>query len=313
MSRRRRSPEWIAEGQKPVAGGETVEEVRRQLSESCGRVTGCQWDSVGDHRGGESIAVLVYIYGPPACGKLTVAKQMAERSEFRVFHNHLTVEAVLPIFDRHSEAFREALTRMRMALITEAIARRVDLVFTNNNAWLGSSGRADFERFAERLRRAVRACGGETLFVQLTASPEVLRERVVNETRRPYGKLGDPERLNEYLAALDPAPLHPDDVVIETDRVSPGDAALQILARAEDLATSRRQPPLRAEVARSPAADGVADAIDMVILSAQRLGVDAGDGSANVAALVSNARRLADLVSGLGPAEISGAAAKAPG
>jgi len=33
---------------------------------------------------------LVFIYGPPAVGKLTVANALAKVTGFKVFHNHLT-------------------------------------------------------------------------------------------------------------------------------------------------------------------------------------------------------------------------------
>jgi replication-associated recombination protein RarA len=43
--------------------------------------------------------VLVYLYGPPACGKLTVAGQLAELSGCRFFHNHLMVNALLAVLE----------------------------------------------------------------------------------------------------------------------------------------------------------------------------------------------------------------------
>jgi hypothetical protein len=37
---------------------------------------------------------LLYTYGPPASGKLTVATALAELTGFSLFHNHLSVDAV---------------------------------------------------------------------------------------------------------------------------------------------------------------------------------------------------------------------------
>ncbi len=42
---------------------------------------------------------LVYLYGPPAVGKLTIATELARRTGFKVFHNHLSIDCVKPVFD----------------------------------------------------------------------------------------------------------------------------------------------------------------------------------------------------------------------
>lgn len=42
---------------------------------------------------------LIFIYGPPAVGKLSVANALAKLTGYRVFHNHLTIDLVRSIFD----------------------------------------------------------------------------------------------------------------------------------------------------------------------------------------------------------------------
>lgn len=37
---------------------------------------------------------LLFIYGPPASGKLTVAREPAALTGYRLFHNHLVVDAL---------------------------------------------------------------------------------------------------------------------------------------------------------------------------------------------------------------------------
>lgn len=49
---------------------------------------------------------LVLIYGPPAAGKLTVAKGLAHLTGYKFFHNHLTVDVVLSVFERASKPSR---------------------------------------------------------------------------------------------------------------------------------------------------------------------------------------------------------------
>lgn len=52
---------------------------------------------------------LIFLYGPPAAGKLTIARALAVITGFAVFHNHLVVDAVESIFPFGSERF----TRLR--------------------------------------------------------------------------------------------------------------------------------------------------------------------------------------------------------
>lgn len=46
----------------------------------------------------ETRATLVYLYGPPASGKLTIAGPLSELTGMPLFHNHLTVNALRPVF-----------------------------------------------------------------------------------------------------------------------------------------------------------------------------------------------------------------------
>jgi hypothetical protein len=48
---------------------------------------------------------LVFLYGPPAVGKLTVAQELAARRPFRVLHNHLTIDPVATVLPFGTDAF----------------------------------------------------------------------------------------------------------------------------------------------------------------------------------------------------------------
>ena len=37
---------------------------------------------------------LIVIYGPPAAGKLTVAKELSKLTGFKVLHNHITIDLI---------------------------------------------------------------------------------------------------------------------------------------------------------------------------------------------------------------------------
>jgi chloramphenicol 3-O-phosphotransferase len=179
---------------------------------------------------GQTTATLIYLYGPPASGKLTVATRLSELTGLPLFHNHLTVNAVLPVFAFGSPPFVEAVRAMRRGVFEAAAKAGISLIYTNNSAWSGPNPRARFEEAAEAARAIMAGHGGRTVFVRLTAPQPALEERVANESRRSHNKLVDAVRLRELLADFDASPLHPDDLVIDTGQSSPEESARIIAA-----------------------------------------------------------------------------------
>ena len=178
----------------------------------------------------QTTATLIYIYGPPASGKLTVATRLSELTGIPLFHNHLTVNAVRPIFEFGSPPFTEAVHAMRRGVFEAAARAGISLIYTNNSAWSGPDPRARFEEAAEAARQIMAGHGGRTVFARLTASQSALEERVANDSRRAHGKLVDVVRLRELLADLDASPLHSGDLVIDTGRTDPEESARTIMA-----------------------------------------------------------------------------------
>ena len=148
----------------------------------------------------QTTATLIYIYGPPASGKLTVATRLSELTGIPLFHNHLTVNAVRPVFEFGSPPFVEAVWAMRRGVFEAAAKAGISLIYTNNSAWSGPDPRARFEEAAEAARQIMAGHGGRTVFARLTASQSALEERVANDSRRAHSKLVDVVRLRELLA-----------------------------------------------------------------------------------------------------------------
>jgi hypothetical protein len=180
---------------------------------------------------------LLYIYGPPASGKLTVATVLSQLTGLPLFHNHLTVNAIKTVFTFGSDAFSQVLHRLRLDVFQTAARAGVSLIFTNNSAWSGPDGRSRFAAFAGEAKRLVHAGGGQTVFVRLTAPLPVLETRIADASRRNMSKLLDAKRLREMLTDLDLSALHPDDLEIDTSRVQPDIAAQNIV----DTLTARNQ------------------------------------------------------------------------
>lgn len=176
-------------------------------------------------------STLVYLYGPPAVGKLTVARELHARTRMPLFHNHLSVDAVRAVFDFASPPFTAVLHRLRLDVFETAARQGIDVIFTNNSVWAVPNGRTRFVEFAAEARRRVADAGGRVVFVQLTAPDHVLEARVTADSRRELGKLARTDRLRELLAQLDPSPLNADDLVIDTSALEPPAAAAAIMGR----------------------------------------------------------------------------------
>jgi hypothetical protein len=73
---------------------------------------------------------LLLLIGPPAVGKMTVGRALADRSTYRLFHNHHTIELLLDVFDYGTPAFRTLNGEFRRRVVEEAAAAGTDLVFT---------------------------------------------------------------------------------------------------------------------------------------------------------------------------------------
>jgi hypothetical protein len=74
---------------------------------------------------------LVVIFGPPAVGKMTVGMELERLTGMRLFHNHMTVDPVLPFFPFGSPAFRKLVGEFRRRIFEEVAASDLPgLIFT---------------------------------------------------------------------------------------------------------------------------------------------------------------------------------------
>jgi hypothetical protein len=73
---------------------------------------------------------LLLVIGPPAVGKMTVGRAICARSDFRLFHNHHTIEPLVEIFGFGTPPFRVLDREFRRRVIEEAAASSTRLVFT---------------------------------------------------------------------------------------------------------------------------------------------------------------------------------------
>jgi hypothetical protein len=139
---------------------------------------------------------LVFLYGPPAVGKLTIAQELAKRRPFRVLHNHVTIDAVTTVLPFGTGAFWGVVGRLRRDLVATAAREGIDLAYT----YVFAPGD---EPHVDAIATAYEEAGGTVTFVRLVASVDELVRRVGNESRSAHGKIIDADTLRGVLAEHD--------------------------------------------------------------------------------------------------------------
>ncbi len=176
------------------------------------------------HTGRVAAPRLVFLYGPPAVGKLTVARAIADRLPFKILHNHVTIDAVKEVLPFGSDAFWGVVGRFRRDLVAAAAEEDVDLIYT----YVFAPGD---ERHVADIVSSYEKAGGAVSFVQLLAPREVLLHRVLDESRRQHGKIIDAQTLEHLLDEYDDftAVAAPGSLTIELIATSARDAADRII------------------------------------------------------------------------------------
>ncbi|ASI83880.1 hypothetical protein ACS94_05390 [Bacillus cereus] len=78
---------------------------------------------------------LILIFGPQAVGKMTVGQELATLTGLKLFHNHMTIDLVSPIFDYSTKEAKRLVSLFRFRcpsiflLITYTIYVKVSYYF----------------------------------------------------------------------------------------------------------------------------------------------------------------------------------------
>jgi hypothetical protein len=127
---------------------------------------------------------LVFLLGPPAVGKMTVGRELSRRTGLPLFHNHLSIEAVLPVFDYGHPAFDRLVSLLRRETFAEVARSELPgVIFT----FVWDFDAPDELDYVRELVGPFERAGGRVVYVELwadlatrlarNATPERLREK----------------------------------------------------------------------------------------------------------------------------------------
>jgi len=168
---------------------------------------------------------LIFIYGPPATGKLTIAEKLSEVTGIPIFHNHLSRDLVKDIYGDQLSSNYSLVQKIRNDVFSYCAEHNTDLIFT-----FVYGGTVDDEIVKQHMS-SIEANGGEVTFVKLTAKQEDLLKRVNNESRKRYKKLLDAEILEDFLKSNgDLSMPFVSSLLVDTSELEPEDAVSYIVS-----------------------------------------------------------------------------------
>jgi hypothetical protein len=161
----------------------------------------------------------------PGVGKLTVAKELSALTGYSLFHNHLVVDLLMPVFPFGSPQFVELRESIWLSVFEQACrAQLAGVIFTFN------AENTVRQSFIEKTDQMLAADGGSICFVELTCDEGELRRRMDAPSRHKYTKLTSWAKYEKLKAAgAFSAPKLPSPAItLDTGKFDPKSAALQI-------------------------------------------------------------------------------------
>jgi hypothetical protein len=168
---------------------------------------------------------LVFLHGPAAAGKYTVAKELAALTGFELYHNHLVVDEVLKTHAFGSPGFIVERDRLWREFFARFPAPgRANIIFTFNPENTVPQAFIDW-LFAEPPRRGVRLTS-----VEITAEEAVIESRIASKERQQFRKLTDVALYRQLRdSGVFATPLIPRTALrVDTGVATPAESARQI-------------------------------------------------------------------------------------
>lgn len=122
----------------------------------------------------------VIIFGPSAVGKMSVGRALAEITDLKLYHNHMSIDAVQPIFDFGTPSFNRLVELFRIETLKEAVKSDLSgIIFT----FVWALELPSEYVFIDQLVDIVEKGGGTVYYLELEASLETRLVRNKHEKR----------------------------------------------------------------------------------------------------------------------------------
>ena len=143
----------------------------------------------------------ILITGPQAVGKMTVGQELGKITGLKLFHNHMSIELVLNLFNYETPQFKRLSTLIREEIFKEVASSNLDgLIFTY--VW-DFNDKHDWD-YIEKLIQVFRDKNSQIYFVELEADLEERIKRNKTEHRLNHkpskrNMAGSDDKLRESI------------------------------------------------------------------------------------------------------------------
>ena len=166
----------------------------------------------------------IVIYGSPGVGKLTVARELASLTGYKLAHNHLSIDFAGAVFQFGTPPFARLVDAVRLQMAEAATREGFGLIHTF--VLLTDQGDA----YLRDLCAVVEGQGGRIEFVQLACDLDVLRSRIDSPERAAMKKVRTTDLLQSYInrGVLTKRVEGRETFVVDNTDVQPAEAARRI-------------------------------------------------------------------------------------
>lgn len=168
---------------------------------------------------------VIFLFGRPGVGKLTVGELLAAETGYRLLHNHAVVDLVTSLFPFGSPPFVALREKIWIGAIDACLAaKQAGVIMTF------APEATVTDAFIPALRQRVSMRGGILHFIELRCSDAELETRLKDDSREKFGKLRDVYtfRKLDKAGAFDRPKMPQAELVVDTTSTNPLESARAI-------------------------------------------------------------------------------------
>lgn len=172
--------------------------------------------------------IMIFIYGFPAVGKLTVAKKLSKMTGYKLLHNHMILDLLSELFPESSKEKAILKESLYVYLASELIKTKNNIIYTYaySNNFKSRVGTKD-PSFVLQIKNTVERNGGVFYPIYLHASKKEILARTIDTSRRKYRKVINTKIITELLKKFDhDKPVFSlNNIIIDTTKTTPQQSA----------------------------------------------------------------------------------------